>query len=181
MARHTNSGGTARSRRRVVCLLSANPLALAELDRLVRRVRGVRVKRTLLDLESFLSTREVRVPAASAYVLDSWSTIGASEALVSALYTRRPHTRLILLTSRISEAGSFAFLQLGVKGFVTPKHLSEELPRAVVSVVSGGLWIPRTVLSKFLAYTLASARAPERVRDRPRHASVNARDRCSIA
>jgi DNA-binding CsgD family transcriptional regulator len=33
-----------------------------------------------------------------------------------------------------------------------------------VSVVSGGLWIPRTVLSKFLAYTLASARAPERVR-----------------
>jgi DNA-binding NarL/FixJ family response regulator len=146
----------------VVCVLSANPLALAELERLVRRVRGIRVTRTLLDLESFLSSREVRVPPASAYVLDSWSTISASEALVSAIYHRRPNARLILLTSRISEAGSFAFLQLGVKGFVTQKTLSSELPRAVVSVVSGGLWIPRTVLSKFLAYTLASARAPER-------------------
>ena len=87
-----------------------------------------------------------------------------SEALVSAIYARRPNTRLILLTNRISEAASFAFLQLGVKGFVTQKHLSDELPRAVVSVVSGGLWIPRTVLSRFLAYTLASGRAPERVR-----------------
>lgn len=166
MARHqrSQSGGSARSKRRVVCLLSANPLALSELERLVRRVRGVRVTRTLLDLEAFLSRREVRVPPASAYVLDSWSTVGASEALVSAIYSRRPNTRLILLASRISDVGSFAFLQLGVKGFVTHKHLEKELPRAVVSVVSGGLWMPRTVLSKFLAYTLASARAPERVR-----------------
>ena len=155
---------TEPSKHRVVCLLSANPLALGELDRLVRRVRGVRVKRALLDLESFLSTRDVRVPPASAYVLDSWSTISVSEALVSAIYARRPNTRLILLTNRISEAASFSFLQLGVKGFVTQKHLLDELPRAVESVVSGGLWIPRTVLSKFLAYTLASARAPERVR-----------------
>ena len=147
-----------------MCLLSANPLALAELERLVRRVRGLRVRRTLLDLEAFLSSRELRVPPASAYVLDSWSTVSASEALVSAIYSRRPNTRLILLASRISDAGSFAFLQLGVKGFVTQKHVSKELPRAVVSVVSGGLWMPRTVLSKFLAYTLASARAPERVR-----------------
>jgi DNA-binding NarL/FixJ family response regulator len=153
-----------RSRERVVCLLSANPLALTELERLVRRVRGLRLKRTLLDLESFLSTRDVRVPPASVYVLDSWSTISVSEALVSAIYARRPNTRLILLTSRISEAASFAFLQLGVKGFVTQKHLGDELSRAVVSIVSGGLWIPRTVLSKFLAYTLASARAPERTR-----------------
>lgn len=147
----------------MVCLLSANPLALAELDRLVRRVRGIRVRRTLLDLEAFLGSREVRVPPASAYVLDSWSTVGTTEALVSAIYSRRPNTRLILLNSRISDAGSFGFLQLGVKGFVTQKHL-DELPRAVVSVVSGGLWMPRTVLSKFLAYTLASARAPERPR-----------------
>jgi DNA-binding NarL/FixJ family response regulator len=118
----------------------------------------------LLDLEACLSRRELRVPPASAYVLDSWSAVGASEALVSAIYSRRPNTRLILLTSRISEAGSFAFLQLGVKGFVTHKHLDKELPRAVVSVVNGGLWMPRTVLSKFLAYTLASAHAPERPR-----------------
>jgi DNA-binding NarL/FixJ family response regulator len=148
----------------VVCLLSANPLALGELERLVRRVRGIRVKRILLDLESFLGTREVKVPPASAYVLDSWSTVSLSEALVSAIYIRRPNTRLILVASRISEAASFAFLQLGVKGFVTQKRLADELPRAVMSVVGGGLWIPRTVLSKFLAYALASARAPERSR-----------------
>ena len=115
-------------------------------------------------MESFLNTRDVKVPPASAYVLDSWSTISMSEALVQAIYARRPNTRLILLTNRISEAASFAFLQLGVKGFVTQKKLSDELPRAVVSVVSGGLWIAGTVLSKFLAYTLASMRAPERAR-----------------
>jgi len=165
VTRHQRSrAGRPGNSKRVVCLLSANPLALAELDRLVRRVRGIRVQRTLLDLEAFLTTRELRVPPASAYVLDSWSTIGASEALVSAIYSRRPNTRLILLASRISDAGSFAFLQLGVKGFVTQKHLDRELQRAVVSIVNGGLWMPRSVLSKFLAYTLASARAPERVR-----------------
>jgi DNA-binding NarL/FixJ family response regulator len=118
----------------------------------------------LLDLESFLGTRDVKVPPASAYVLDSWSTVSLSEALVSAICIRRPNTRLILVASRISEAASFAFLQLGVKGFVTQKRLADELPRAVMSVVGGGLWIPRTVLSKFLAYALASARAPERSR-----------------
>ena len=165
-----------RSRQRVVCLLSANPLALGELDRLVRRVRGLRVRRTLLDLESFISTRDVKVPPASAYVLDSWSTISVSEALVSAIYARRPNTRLILLGSPISEAASFAFLQLGVKGFVTQKALADELPRAVVSVVSGGLWIPRAVLSKFLAYTLASVRAPERARG-PSSPRISQRER----
>src|ERR1044072_7590175 len=102
VARHQRGhiGGSAPSRSRVVCLLSANPLALAELDRLVRRVRGIRVRRKALDAEAFLSSREVRVPPASAYVLDCWSTIGATEALVSAIYSRRPNTRLILLTSR---------------------------------------------------------------------------------
>jgi DNA-binding NarL/FixJ family response regulator len=175
---HTNSGGRGSvSKQRVVCLLSANPLALSELERLVRRVRGLKVKRTLLDLDSFLSSREISVPPASAYVLDSWSTVASSEALVSAIYTRRPNTRLILLTNRISEAASFAFLQLGVKGFVTHKHLADELPRAVVSVVSGGLWIPRTVLSKFLAYTLASARAPERARSTPDSPRISHRER----
>jgi DNA-binding NarL/FixJ family response regulator len=177
--RHANRGGRAQAKpkQRVVCLLSANPLALGELERLVRRVRGLRVRRALLDLDSFLSSREVSVPPASAYVLDSWSTVASSEALVSAIYTRRPNTRLILLTSRISEAASFAFLQLGVKGFVTQKRLSQELPRAVESVVSGGLWIPRTVLSKFLAYTLASARAPERVRSTPASPRISQRER----
>ena len=109
-------------------------------------------------------------------LLDSWSTISASEALVSAIYARRPNTRLILLSNRISEPASFAFLQLGVKGFVTLKSLSDELPRAVESVVSGGLWIPRTVLSKFLAYTLASVRAPERVRG-PSSPRISQRER----
>ena len=99
-----------------------------------------------------------------------------SEALVSAIYARRPNTRLILLGSPISEAASFAFLQLGVKGFVTQKALADELPRAVVSVVSGGLWIPRAVLSKFLAYTLASVRAPERARG-PSSPRISQRER----
>ena len=160
-----------------MCLLSANPLALTELERLVRRVRGVRVTRTLLDLESFVSSRGARVPPASAYVLDSWSTVSATEALVSAIYQRRPNARLILLSGKVSDAGSFAFLQLGVKGFVTHKQLSSELPRAVVSVVSGGLWIPRTLLSKFLAYTLASARAPERTRSTSSSPRISQRER----
>ena len=83
---------------------------------------------------------------------------------MSALYRRRPNSRLILVTGGISEAVSFGFLQLGVKGFVTQKDLAVDLPRAVMSVAGGGLWIPRTVLSKFLAYTLASSRSPERSR-----------------
>jgi DNA-binding NarL/FixJ family response regulator len=158
--------GHARSRLRVVCVISANPLALAELERLVRRERGVRVKSALLDLTPGLNSRQLRVPRASAYVLDSWSTATATEAVIAAMRAR-PNVKLILLTGGLSDAASFAFLRLGVKGLIGQKQIADQLPRAVVAVASGGLWIPRALLSKFVAHTVAP-RAPERGPSTPR-------------
>jgi DNA-binding NarL/FixJ family response regulator len=153
------AGGAARQR--IVCLVSANPLALSELERLASRVQGMRVKRAFIDLNASLVTGDIKVPQASVYVLDSWSTVTATEAVVSAMHRRRPDTKLIVLSGKLPDAVSFAFLQLGVKGLIADKDLAEQLPRAVVSVASGGLWIPRAVLSKFLAHTIGAARGAE--------------------
>jgi len=151
--------GITSSRLRTVCLVSANPLALAELERTAARIQGMRVKRALLDLNASPITGDIKVARASVYILDSWSTVTATEAIVSAMHRRRADMKLIVLSGKLSEGVSFAFLQLGVKGFITHKDLTEQLPRAVTAVANGGLWIPRALLSKFLAHTLGANRS----------------------
>lgn len=80
-----------------MCLLSANPLALAELDCLVRRVRGIRVRRTLLGLEAFLSSREVRMPIRAELDI-SESTVKCHLARLFEKFGVRRRSDLILQT-----------------------------------------------------------------------------------
>jgi DNA-binding NarL/FixJ family response regulator len=87
-------------------------------------------------------------------VLDAWSTVSATEAIVAAIHNRHPVTRLIVVAGKVSEGMSFSLLRLGVKGLITDKDLVDQLPRAVVAVADGGVWIPRAVLSTFLTETL---------------------------
>jgi DNA-binding NarL/FixJ family response regulator len=145
----------ARPRRRraksrpVVCLISANPLALPELHRMAARAR-LRTKRTHLDLNSRPDAHEVRVPHASVYVLDGWSTGPMTEAVVAAIRARHPTARLVVLIRKITETVGFSLLQLGVKGLVAQKQAETYMAPAIAAVAGGGVWIPRDLIASFL-------------------------------
>jgi len=143
-------------KRRLVCLVSANPLALPELHRLALRAR-LRIRHSHLDLNAATETRDPRISRASVYVLDSFSTGAMTEAVVAAIRTRHPAARIVVLLDQISEATGVPLLQLGIKGLVALRAAQDDLPRAIVAVSSGGLWMPRRLISSFLDRVLGSA------------------------
>jgi DNA-binding NarL/FixJ family response regulator len=144
---------SSRRRRAVVCLLSANPLALAELQRMVARC-PIRVKASHFDLSSGGDVHDIRVPNATVYVLDSWSTGPVTEAVVSNIGVRHASARIIAVVPRITDAAGFSLLQLGVRGLIPQKVVAKQLCRAVVTVAGGGMWMPRSLISGFLDRTL---------------------------
>ena len=142
-----------------MCLLSANPLALAELHHLVRR-SGMRVRQALLDVATRSEMYELRVPNASVYVLDAISTGLITEGVVAALRTRHPHARVVILALKMREEAAFSLLQLGVKGLVMAKEAEQALARAVIAVAGGGVWMPRVLTARFLDHVLGRAHEP---------------------
>ena len=61
----------------------------------------------------------------------------------------------IVLAEAFTEVTAFRLLRFGVKGIVTYTEATEHLPRIVREVVAGGFWVPRALLSRFVANTVA--------------------------
>jgi DNA-binding NarL/FixJ family response regulator len=135
-------------RRAVVCLLSANPLALPEMRRLARRSR-FRVRTAHIRL-SGPEVHHVRVPNASVYVIDAFSTGAMTEAFVAGLRTSHPRARLVALVDGLAEAQGIALLFLGVKGILKIREVEMSLGKAIAFVCAGGVWMPRGLMAKFL-------------------------------
>lgn len=141
--------GGIRRRLGVLCLVTTNPLALPELTRMTAAC-PMRVKCTHVDLMTGCDVHEVRVPHASVYLIDSWSTGPATEALVGGLRARHPGAGIIVLMPKVTEAASLALMNLGVKGLVAQKDIEAQLADAAVAVAQGGVWMPRRLMSVFL-------------------------------
>jgi DNA-binding NarL/FixJ family response regulator len=135
-----------------VCLLSANPLALPELERLTDRLRSrfsIKVKHIKLATNP-LDVQVLKVPKATIYVVDAFSTGGMTESIVGAIRVNHPASRIIVLVPRIDRSKQFPLLQLGVKGLVAFPNVGRMLPRAITTIGGGGIWMPRTLISSFL-------------------------------
>src|SRR5690606_35621704 len=133
--------------------------------RLVARC-PVRVKAAHFDLSSGGDVHDVRVPNASVYVLDAWSTGPVTEAVVSNIGVRHPKARIIAVVPRITDSAGYSLLQLGIRGLIPQKVVAKQLCRAVINVSSGGMWMPRSLISGFLDRTLrpgpqSRSRSPE--------------------
>jgi DNA-binding NarL/FixJ family response regulator len=155
-----HAASRAQSGRAIVGLVSANPLALPELQRMAQRSR-LRTRSMHLNLDSRPDIHEVRVPKASLYVLDAWSTGRMTEAVVASIRATRPGARLIVLTHKLSEVASFSLLQLGVKGLVNSKVATKELGPAILAVAGGGVWVPRALIASFLDRVMPDKPASE--------------------
>ena len=136
-----------------VCLLANHPLVLAEFQRLLSH-SPVRVQPQ--QVESPLAS-EASIPPAGVYVVDFDGNLIATQALVAKVTQRFPHARLLLVGREFKEEIAFPLLGLGVKGLLEHSRLTDQLQRALQSIASGGYWVPRTLLSRFVDSVLAKA------------------------
>ncbi len=139
----------------VACLLSDHPLALEELQHLLSlpgfQLHPERIK-------GGLAARPVRTPTVRAqlFVVDSHTPWPVTEALVSRILTRQPAARVLIVGDKFSEDIAFRLLRLRVKGLLTYAELRQQLARAMHALASGGFWLPRPLLSKFVDSILAA-------------------------
>ena len=111
-------------------------------------------------LESTLTPNfeTVSLPRAQVYLIDAHTTRQATEVLVSGIHHRYPASRQLVVAEKFSEANAFALLRLGAKGLLGYSEAREQLPRALQSVASGGFWVPRKLLSRFVDSILVATR-----------------------
>jgi DNA-binding NarL/FixJ family response regulator len=100
------------------------------------------------------------VPRASVYVVEAHGHRHVSEAYVTAILTRYPKGRLVVIAEKLNESNCFPLLRHGVKGLLMYSEVPAYLVRTLREVATGGFWVPRALLSTFVDSTLEEARRP---------------------
>jgi DNA-binding NarL/FixJ family response regulator len=128
-----------------VCVLAAHPLVLAQ----VERILNVNTQPTVGRV-SVVNSEQQEMPRASVYVLDAASCPTGVDAEVRRLLSADPAAQILVLGDGFSDEEAFELLHMGVKGLLTHDRMAEQLPRALSTISSGGLWVWRRMLSRFV-------------------------------
>jgi DNA-binding NarL/FixJ family response regulator len=88
-------------------------------------------------------------------IVVEFDSSGSGDDVMPALTSMGLSAPTIVLAEAFTEVTAFRLLRFGVKGIVTYTEASEHLPRIVREVVAGGFWVPRALLSRFVAATVA--------------------------
>jgi two-component system, NarL family, response regulator DevR len=144
-----------------VCVYSFHPLVLSELQRVIEE-HGGSSETQRLDPTQVPDLVHLPVPRAAAYVIEANARHRATEAIVEEILSRYPDARLLVVAEKFDETNAFPLLRVGVKGLLCYPELSRSLVRAIDEVASGGFWVPRALLSRFVDWTLAGVRRPRR-------------------
>lgn len=107
-----------------------------------------------LELRAAAHPDRVEIPAAEVYLVDSQGPRAITESLLAAMGKRNPGGRVIVVAERFTDATAFAALRLGARGLLTYEQAREQLPTAIEAVATGGLWVPRAVLSRFVDHVM---------------------------
>ncbi len=146
-------------KRVTVCVIAAHPIVLAQLQRVLNAAPlYVDDKRLAL-----VGADSVQFPKASVYVLDSASCPDGPVRRVADLLQQEPGVNVLVLGENFEETVAFDLLNLGVKGLVTHESMAQQLPRALETISSGGLWVWRKVLSKFVDSLVGASRKQDTV------------------
>lgn len=138
-----------------VCLLSPHPMVLDEFHRLLED-SGFQITSKQLDSMLAPDLRNLDVPKASVYVVDAHAARQATGALLGNILDRYSSARLLVVGDNLKDADSFALLRQGAKGILSYAEAREQLPVALPQVASGGIWVARPVLSRFVDSILNS-------------------------
>jgi len=149
-----------------VCLLSPHPMVLDEFHRLLEDT-GFQITSKQLDSILAPDLRSLDVPRASVYVVDAHAARQATGALLGNILDKYANARLLVVGDKLKETESYSLLRQGVKGILTYAEAREQLARALPQVASGGIWVPRPVLSRFVDSILSSAQGRRLRADSP--------------
>lgn len=130
----------------------------AELQR-VLAPSGFRLQSRRLDPGLAAGAENLSLPRAQLYVIDAHAPRQAIEVLVAGIHDRHPMARQVVVAEKFSEASAFALLRLGAKGLLSYADARQQLPRALDAVASGGFWVQRTLLSRFVDSILGIVRS----------------------
>jgi DNA-binding NarL/FixJ family response regulator len=139
---------TGMSQRISVCVVAMHPLVLSALQK-------------ALDSDSFQTVptkptfgssqlERMEIPVASLYVIDSAGIPSGPLEIVRQIVSHNEKAHIIVLAESFDESTAFPLLNLGVKGLIAHEFVAQQLPRALQSVATGGFWVPRILLSRFV-------------------------------
>jgi len=140
-----------------VCLLAPHPLALREMRRVLPPERFSVQTRTV-PLASALETGSI--PRADVYVVDIEGPLPQVAPTVSEMIRQRPSALFLATAAVFNEANTFPMLRLGIKGIIEHAALEQQLIQAIDTVVAGGYWVPRIILSDFVSSILKTSPHP---------------------
>jgi len=100
------------------------------------------------------------IPGADIYVLDANAPPATLDLLISAIVNQQPSARMVVLADRFTEETAFPLLRIGAKGLLTYENAESQLEKALELVASGGLWVPRSLLSGFVESILPALPSP---------------------
>jgi len=135
-------------------LFCSHPVAQEEFTRLLKRSEfEVVLDRRLAESKADgCDTSEVHLA-----VIDANPAPTAFE-LIRALRIEEHTANLLVLLPSLDESVTFPLLRLGVKGLLTYEQAPRELCRAARQVSSGGYWVPRELLTRFVESILPELR-----------------------
>ena len=135
-----------------VCLLWRHPLVLAEFRRILEE-EPIEVCAFRIEPHPPVSLQE-SLPRDASLIVVEFDSNGSGEDVMPALASLQLTAPTIVLAEAFTEVTAFRLLRFGVKGIVTYTEATEHLPRIVREVVAGGFWVPRALLSRFVAATV---------------------------
>jgi DNA-binding NarL/FixJ family response regulator len=97
------------------------------------------------------------IPKSSVYVIEAHPRSTLTEAEIERVASIDDSPRVLVIGEKFEDENVFSLLRMGVKGLVTFGQAPEQLPRAVRALVSGGFWVPRALLARFVEATAMSA------------------------
>ncbi|MDT8070670.1 MAG: response regulator transcription factor [Terriglobia bacterium] len=137
-----------------MCVIAAHPMVLTQLQRILNAAPLYVDEQRL----SVVNSESVQLPKATIYILDASSCPEGPATRVAQLLQQEPDANVLVLGEQFEESVAFELLNLGVKGLVTHESMDQQLPRALETISSGGLWVWRRMLSKFVDSLVGASR-----------------------
>jgi DNA-binding NarL/FixJ family response regulator len=135
-----------RKHKASVCVLAAHPLVLAQVERILNVSPQNDAGRMTV-----VSGEQRHMPKSSVYVLDAASCTTGAAAEVRQLLTADPEAQILVLGDGFSDEEAFDLLHIGAKGLLTHEKMPEQLRKALATISSGGFWVWRRMLSRFVS------------------------------
>jgi DNA-binding NarL/FixJ family response regulator len=141
-----------------VCVVEYNPLAAAQLNRLLAANGDLQ----LVPYDDILNHRDGGRAPLPIFILDRPTLPVALSRYLRTLRVSFPDARTIVLDQPLPGEELCRLLFLGIQGFLPYGDVEAHLPSAIHTVAEGHLWVAEEVLEQYVRYANQMSRARAR-------------------